>query len=379
MKKSCYLALALLVAVSLLLLTVGQAQAITSKKCWLCHTMHNSQDNDSMMLLYRDSEAGTGGDLPSGALIRFVGCAGCHIAGEAGADTVIDDTPIVYHVGGYPTANVLAGGNFYYGTIDPARVHNCKGVAPLEAMAPPGFVTAQRPAAFPGAGAWGPPTWTSQTVDTQLTCAGEYGCHGDRSTGNDDFAGVHGAHHANADLGTNQDCDGGTVADSYRFLAGIKGVEQNNGLLDSWERQASASKHNGYYGVARGVDTDVTATISYLCAQCHGNFHSDAGITNQAPPSSPWIRHPTDIAFSQAVGTEFAAYTTYDPVVPVGWRPGEITGGDPTNGMPTDPVVLCVSCHRAHGSEDKDLIRWGYNDGVDQPATQSCRTCHTAK
>ncbi|MDI7277710.1 MAG: hypothetical protein QME94_17160, partial [Anaerolineae bacterium] len=37
---------AVLNTVSLLLLTVGQAQAITSKKCWLCHTMHNSQDND---------------------------------------------------------------------------------------------------------------------------------------------------------------------------------------------------------------------------------------------------------------------------------------------------------------------------------------------
>jgi len=374
-KKPFYLALALLVAVSLVLLAVGQSHAITSKKCWLCHTMHNSQDNDSMMLLYRDSASGTGGDIPTGALIRFVGCAGCHIAG-AGADTVIADTPIVYNVVGYPAANVLAGGNFYNGTLDPAKVHSCKGVAPLEAMPPPGFAVSARPALYPGAGAWGPAIWTSQTADTQLSCAGEYGCHGDRTTLTDDFAGVHGAHHQNATMNSNQVCDGATVAGSYRFLAGIRGVEQNDGLLASWERQVSASRHNGYFGVKRGTDPDPTATISFLCAECHGTFHSDAGIGGIA---SPWIRHPTDIAFSQAIGTEFAAYTTYDPIVPVGWRPNEITG-NPTNGMPGDPVVVCLSCHRAHGSEDKDLLRWGYNNGdVDQPATQSCRTCHTAK
>jgi predicted CXXCH cytochrome family protein len=307
-------------------------------------------------------------------LIRFVGCAGCHIAGNTGADTVVDDTPIVYHVS--EPSSTLAGGDFYFSILDPDKVHGCKGIVPpVETMAPPGFTIATRPAAFPGSGAWGPAEWTSQTGGTQLSCAGEYGCHGDRSTGLDDFAGVHGAHHQNATMDSNQVCDGATVVGSYRFLAGIKGVEQNNGLLDSWERQVSASQHNGYYGVKRGTDADTTATISYLCAECHGTFHSDAGIGGIA---SPWIRHPTDIAFSQAIIAEFAAYTTYDPIVPVGWRPSEIAVTS-SNGMPLDPVVVCLSCHRAHGSENKDLLRWGYNNGEDQPATQSCRTCHTAK
>jgi len=380
MRKAALLALVLLVAASLVVLSVGTSHAITSKKCWLCHTMHNSQDNASMMLQYRDSTAGTGGDVPQGALIRFVGCAGCHIAGTAGSDTVVDDTPIVYHVGGYPVANVLAGGDFYYANQTPAKGHNSKGVAPLEAMAPPGFTAATRPAAYGGSGAWGPATWASQSASTQLSCAGEYGCHGDRSTGRDDFGGVRGAHHANGTLTTAQVCDGTTVAKSYRFLGGIKGVEQDNGIMDSWERQVDASKHNGYYGIKRGSDTDTTATISFLCAECHGNFHSAAGIGT----TSPWIRHPTDIAFSSAVGAEFQSsnpsrYATYDPIVPVGWTPTEIASGTPTNGMPADPVVLCLSCHRAHGTPYNDLVRWEYAEGGDQPATHSCRTCHVGK
>jgi cytochrome c553 len=396
MKKPTYLCLVALVVASMVLLAAGQSQAITSKKCFNCHTMHNSQSNASMLLTYRDDDPLTDtvdGD-PQGALIRYTTCAGCHING-AGAATIVADTPIVFNVTGYP-ADALAGGNFYPASIaaDLNKAHNCAGVTTQTDIAPPGFVATttdpsrQVPDAYATAsgytGTWGP---TSDWIaGTQVTCAGEYGCHGDRRPGYDEFAAIRGSHHTNGTLDTTQVCDGTTTPLSYRFLAGIKGAEQNNGILDSYEFAAAATKHNGYYGrdsVDR-ADADITATISFLCAECHGNFHNAgaAGSSAGIGTGSPWLRHPTDIAFSSAVGDEFDAYTTYDPLVPVGWTSNVATN---TTGMPADPVVVCVSCHRAHGSDNDDLLRWQYSPADwggtlgDQPATHSCRTCHTAK
>jgi hypothetical protein len=206
---------------------------------------------------------------------------------------------------------------------------------------------------------------------TQVTCAGVYGCHGDRGTGMEEpLTALKGAHHGNT-MTDPQVCDGTTLANSYRFLAGIKGVEQNNKNVDSWEYNVAPTKHNAYYGVTDRTG-DLTATISGLCAQCHGDFHSDAGIGT----ASPWLRHPTDIAMPAA--GEFADYgAAYIPEVPLGYiAPTAADTGAGTK--PAPGIVLCLSCHRAHGSQHDDLLRWQYAEG-EHAQLPSCRTCHTKK
>jgi predicted CXXCH cytochrome family protein len=377
-KKPFYLALALLVAVSLVLLAVGQSHAL-STQCWNCHTMHNSQGNLPMASV---SWGGVADATPNLTLLRST-CAGCHTA--TGQDGIYQDPisgggiPIVASISGYPGEDkVLAGGNFYYGSAagaEPARAHNCEDATVIETMGPPGFATATKPTVYPGSATWGPMNWTSQTQDlTRLTCAGVYGCHGDRSPGMEDpLTALKGAHHGNDSLASASVCDGTTLGKSYRFLAGIKGAEQNLGNTGSWEYNVAPTKHNAYYGLDRtSTGADMTETISGLCAQCHGDFHSDAGIGT----ATPWLRHPTDIAMP--VTGEFADYgTAYIPLVPLGYI-APTAADTVTETKPAPGIVLCLSCHRAHGSQHDDLLRWQYAEG-DHAQLPSCRTCHTAK
>ncbi|MGA1795635.1 MAG: cytochrome c3 family protein [bacterium] len=72
--------------------------------------------------------------------------------------------------------------------------------------------------------------------------------------------------------------------------------------------------------------------------------------------------------------------TWYDPLAPVarpdltGW-----TGPSPLvneGGTEQKDMVMCLSCHRAHGSPYPDMLRWDYDALV---AGKGCYTCHTAK
>ena len=90
--------------------------------------------------------------------------------------------------------------------------------------------------------------------------------------------------------------------------------------------------------------------------------------------SSPWIRHPTDIALPST-----GEYGGYDPVnnysveAPVAWL-------DPANPTRAGAVVMCLSCHRAHGSPYPDMLRWDYNAMVaGGGGSGGCFTCHTQK
>jgi len=178
------------------------------------------------------------------------------------------------------------------------------------------------------------------------------------------------------------------------LIYGIKGVESAN-----WEYTTTASNHNQYHGENRTSNAySDTSTISHLCCECHGVFHTAAGATF----ASPWIRHPTDFDLSDATGTEYQYYnggdgTTndYSPIAPVAAdmssldastasgtmvvsnifsAPGALTGKDIA-------IVTCISCHRAHGSEYNDLLRWDY-DNIQAGGGQSntgCFICHTTK
>jgi len=234
----------------------------------------------------------------------------------------------------------------------------------------------------------------------QLTCAGQYGCHGGRAA--EGFDGLTGAHHSNV---PGQGADGagasvpqGTVAgtadtmgNSYRFLLGIKGLED-----DDWQWTESAAVHNEYFG---DDDTDVERdddgttnyanndTMSFFCAQCHGNFHSEIATSAIL---SPWKRHPTDIVllgsgetskYNTQDGTNIGPYRLEAPVARGTAVPA--TSGSlvvANNAGSTGGIVMCLSCHRAHGSDQPDLLRWDYDTMTVNGATAGgCFTCHPDK
>ena len=75
--------------------------------------------------------------------------------------------------------------------------------------------------------------------------------------------------------------------------------------------------------------------------------------------------------------------TSYNPVSPVA-RPGGFAwaSGTPSGEVaPGTDMVMCLSCHRPHGSRYADLLRWDYSamDAGGGGSDVGCFYCHTTK
>ncbi len=340
---------------------------VKGKLCSNCHTMHYSQNNQIL------TEWNQNGPI-KGLLTKD--CIGCHTS--TSPPTTSPDTPYVLY-NSSPTynfdgvKNTLAGGNFYWvadnGGNDPKTGHNVYGISsPESSFKPPGFNSSYSDKdgiILGNGGAW----------DKQLRCAGAYGCHGKHNT-IDEVESIFGAHHSDDSV-----IDGSTVGKSFRFLYGIKGTEDPD-----WEFTVSSSDHNGYYAVDRSsASFPDKSSINYFCAECHGNFHSTSGVGS----SSPWLRHPTDYDLNNVKDKEYGNYpnssyfTTpsiqgeYFPDVPLGNNSGSVKSSVLQNSG--DAIILCISCHRAHGSPYKFILRWNYVNWPNGSSKNGCFACHTAK
>lgn len=324
-----------IVALLSVVLTYGFASAI-SGVCSNCHTMHASQNGTAT--------------TPNDNLTAST-CIGCHNGGVAGAPNIFGDP-------GAPDT-MTAGGTFLDSvfTTD-AKGHNVKDL--VDAVGFLDTAGAENTAvAVPGnAGS----TITTVTI-TNLTCAGANGCHGDHDAGKTTSgAGISGFHHR----------PGAT----YRFLQTTADTPIIGKGSTDWELGGATNTNHNVYS-AGGTDS-----ISILCAQCHGTFHG-TGNTNA---SSPFKRHPTENAIPDAwdaVGTG-VSLQDYDR------NPVAFSGTDYTNaavGTAYDldittyadgPKVACVSCHRAHGSPNDDILRFAYSSqSAGGGNTYGCLGCHT--
>lgn len=217
--------------------------------------------------------------------------------------------------------------------------------------------------------------------NTTLTCSGLYGCHGTPEF-KDPVQSLAGAHHE--DSGANP--SGDTVGNSYRFLFGITGLE-----VSDWQN-LSSSHHNEYKGdttqqpssncsvchimTAGGRNLPVGSSITELCMRCHSDFHSYDNT------SDVWLKHPSDVRIP-AQG-EYASYTVYSVDAPVARTtlPGSISGVvTPSNSDVGADVVTCISCHKAHGTDHADILRWDYAALQAGGGSNSggCFICHTTK
>jgi predicted CXXCH cytochrome family protein len=155
-----------------------------------------------------------------------------------------------------------------------------------------------------------------------------------------------------------------------------------------WEFTKSATDHNYYKGATLAYDSDsifpatnglgTQQSITSFCAGCHSIFHNTEEINNHySGPSSyksPWLRHPTDIQLLDS--GEYSGYNpvdSYSTEAPVAWI-------DPANPTRATAIVMCLSCHRPHGSNQPDLLRWNYSTMIaGGGGSGGCFTCHTTK
>lgn len=370
MQKNLNKTLITTLAVGAALLLPTAAMAKVTGQCGNCHTMHNSQDGVSV----------TASGNTMGVLLN-TGCIGCHTGTNSGTTTV----PYVLDGTGAPVTTSLAGGNFYWvanGTDNTG--HNVLGVATGDLAlgdTPPGNL--------------------GVALGSQLTCGGTMGCHGQNVA--DEFGAIAGGHHGSggsilaADT-TKHFTAGSTtdMSDAYRMLSGVIGIED-----DDWEfTTATAADHNQYYGVARTSETGTAlGSVSNLCAKCHGSFHAGSGNVSTSF-SSPWVRHPTDFDMATASGTEYAFYNGGDGTNPAPYSTeapvaATIVAAGTATAAPlatvnvtsatanASAIVTCLSCHRAHGSANADLLRWDYSlisAATGGPNNNTgCFICHTTK
>ncbi len=347
MKTLLYSAVVILLAVAASI--PSQARISKDEKCSTCHTMHNSQAGQPMAQTLKSDFSGWNNDTTPNPSLLMYSCVGCHT--NVGSDaTIINDVPIVFNPSAGPD-NPLAGGNFYYVTQNQANGHNVTVITSADTN-------------FSGKNI---PGSTTSYSGNQVTCAGQYGCHGNRSE-SDQLDAMKKTHHKDDTGGIT----GASAALSYRFLNGILGTEDSD-----WEQDNTKNSHNQYKG---GTNFTTTSTMSYFCAQCHGNFHSDSGTGT----ASPWLRHPTDIVLPSVGEYQFyngglggTGAADYSMIAPLA-RPNLTTITDPTKINPGTDIVMCLSCHRVHGSPNYKILRWNYKDWPGS-GSNGCGICHTSK
>ena len=358
--------LILLVAVFTLLgaALVPTAWARVSGPCVNCHTMHNSQDANLV-----------DADGPNNYLLNQGSdpCVACHTGQNVGGGSSTGTTPYVYS-STEPTygTDTLAGGNFFWVVSDSTKGHNCLAIDGM-----PGDENLTE--------APGKPSQASGQ-----NCSG---CH-DQIT---DCESCHKpAHHAD----DTQSAIVGKTGGWYRFLNSSYHPSDNTGVMgiedDDWEYTRSAADHNEYMGCSNPYGNDDNSMSNY-CAGCHYGFHginyTDTDGSALADNHAPWFLHPTHLPLSDtASDKEYHDYNGgngYSPLAPIARDPDRLAGmtGPDQNvyvayGVNDGDQVMCLSCHRAHGSPYADMLRWDYQScdaGSGAENGCGCYVCHTTK
>ena len=337
--------MSLVVTMVLLLCGGGIGYAAVTGVCSECHTMHNSQGGDPMRV------DGTGAPVATSlSALLLDDCMGCHTT--TGSLPLEDDYPFVKLTDG-TDSNCLAGG-FFQINADPADDNSNQNHDIGATAIPAGFDSAN--------------TWYTGTTEG-LSCAGTNGCHGNE-TDLDDMAAISGGHHSPS---------------AYRILyleTESKSVIGSGAVDYEMEIIASPTTSVIYAGVNQNVNiysagsVGVTyATVSELCGKCHGIFHGEgigSDLDGTKNIAGEWIRHPSDegLPTSWIMGGVYAFDGDDAKNNPFGYDNAVYTGNT--------TQVTCLSCHRAHGTENNDLLRWPYSTQSAGTSTSDygCLGCH---
>jgi hypothetical protein len=362
--RKAFLCLVLLVIMAM----SGVSEAKVGGLCSNCHTMHNSQGGQPMAR----GDAGWGGSPGStnpNPQLLIASCLGCHSSTGSSAIEILGDgskIPIVFNTAGYPNPP-LAGGNFFFvslGTQDnDTKGHNIFSddlnleVAPGDDGRACGNDSCHDNL---------DKTYSGAPPDIRT-----YGCGGCHLNANH-----HGNDHPPSQGGKVETAEQGW----YRFLSGHMQAEGHGveGYEDGdWEFSSGPGDHNEYKG--KEVDgesgllpTACGHTTTGFCTGCHPTFHADQGGL-----SSPFLRHPSDLVIPSSGEYANAFGGVYDPLVPV----ARLTVPDAPESTvsPGSDMVMCLSCHRAHGSQYDAILRWDYKDVNLSIAFEGCGKCHTSK
>ncbi|MFH0809708.1 MAG: cytochrome c3 family protein, partial [Pseudomonadota bacterium] len=325
-------------------------------------------------------------------------CVGCHSSSkdeyhyDLGGETV----PIVFHTSGAPANDIgLAGGDFYWvangggegGEVKDRYGHNVYGISPRDTTISDNY-----------AKQWSTECVTCHSDLSSASCTedgnmkghpgGCQGCH------------LYPRHH-------HKDKDTETIKRGYRMLhshaspapaaTDDDNVKSDNyviGYEDSdYEETSSKDDHNEYQGYYNWLSTEdvigrlkTTHSITDFCSGCHRTAEGDVYWDDSSSPptlrrktmfwsASLHLKHPADVRVYPSLDQ-----TDYNPLVPVARNWDLTRRTSSTNYYTSYDLVMCLTCHRAHGSKYPHMLRWEYSEDKDQAkkssTTGSCRFCH---
>jgi len=359
--------------------------------CSNCHIMHNSQDSSMV-----------DPDGPNDKLLT-TDCLGCH-SSSGGSEAVSSiGAPIVYNTAAPTYGNKykdgpnqgLAGGNFYFVEhVADNRGHNVfvdnpddvLDYAPLNrsrfCTGEPGGCHASLNQVCTG-NHFPELTGVQGCTKCHMTARrnidnvpyGNQWHHHPQSTGR--YAGIYWSNEPH-----------GWVKNWYRHVSTPHQGYRNVGAVGyedpDWELTSSASDHNDYREAPpSGGAYCKSYSVSGFCGGCHQNFCEAAPDENDQ-----FHRHPAYnvvIPDSGEYANAFGAEHAYDPLVPVGQAISNQYPGDQDPKATVElgaDKIMCLSCHRAHGSPYPDMLRWDYDEmqaGGGGGDGEGCFKCHTNK
>ncbi|MCL4493129.1 MAG: hypothetical protein M1510_14740 [Nitrospirae bacterium] len=308
--------------------------SVALKDCETCHVLYPGMMGKEK-----------GKDKSKDKITKDAMCVNCHTNTAEDTIKILGSfrTPIVYNT--QEPNKPLAGGNFYYvAHMGERKGHNVNNISYSDMKfggLPPGYERTLDPSSI------------GYNEHKPLACAGSNGCHGDRNI-EDPFAAIMGSHHA-----IDTPVDGTTIAKSYRFLKitsiskGVVGLEDPD-----WGQNSSPTEHNEY-----------SPSIIRLCESCHGEFHGK-------DKSKVWFRHPVGVVLPDR--GEYKSYTAYSPEAPVA-RP-DVPNLPGKEVKPGRDVVVCLTCHMAHGSPYNSSLRWNFETMIaGRRGKSGCFICHSKK
>ena len=125
-------------------------------------------------------------------------------------------------------------------------------------------------------------------------------------------------------------------------------------------------KANGMNPASVYVQTNVVfkSGVSAWCGSCHGEFHGRTAT--QEGTGSPFLRHPQNQTISSSRNADFPYWSTA--------LANRIPVQSPTDDVvPSfDDQVMCLSCHKAHGSANSAATIFSNGASL----TSTCQQCH---
>ena len=370
----------------LIFMSYKVAFAYVSGVCSKCHAMHFSQspwpmgwqvEGPNNYLLVK----------PSGGT-HCSSCVACHSSDTSSTYKDLDGcmVPVVFYFGGSAPTEYLAGGNFWWVKDDKGgddtKGHNVfEGEGDDYLTEAPGGKVGCGKANSCHANLHLP---VEGMMGEGAVLNGKYGCEGCHIQ-----VRHHARDHPNFESGYVNTADQGW----YRFLCGhnggapetfgVEGFEYKDWEAGQPDLTQGTAQHNEYLGEEHsgGWGFSLGQTTTAFCTGCHGDFHFEQ------KSGTFWVRHPSDAVIPNTAGSEYAdtggVSHLYDPLSPVAKITVDTTPDTTVN--PGTDMVMCLSCHRPHGSPYPDLLRWDYtqqiagSDPDEVTLDQGCFYCHTTK